>query len=164
MTTETGGAAAPLGRAMADLDAAIDSALVVLTGAIEPAELAAAVGEVIAIRNRFHALVSEYFSQLETSGVLAPVGVRSAPEFVAQQTSADPVSVRNDSQRGRWLRDHPTLAAAFSTGAISGAHLDLIRRATIPADMSQADEVRLIDAARHSSFAEFQRAVQTSPR
>lgn len=160
MISETGDQPRPLGRSLAGLHAALDASLLALTSAPDPAELAAAVSDVIVLRNRFDALVGHYFSEVETSGLLAVARARSVTEFVAGQTSADPLSVRNATYRGRWLRTHPTVDAAFSAGAISGAHIDVIRRSAVPPDMSRAEEVRLVDAARHASFAEFVLALQ----
>jgi len=80
----------PVGEAIAGLHAAIDASLQTLTGTIDAADLWSGIIDVIAIRNRFAAPMSQYFWRLESSGELRAVGAQSAGDLVAQRTKRGP--------------------------------------------------------------------------
>lgn len=150
----------PFRRRLAVVEAAVTDAADALDYVADAGEIADAVEDLIRVRNRFDALITQFMDQAETSGAPRSAGVRTVGQLVAAVANADPATVRPVATRGRWLRDFDGFADAFADGVVTSAHLEFMRRRLDGPRTHmtlRADQAFFVDAARDCSFADFKK-------
>jgi Domain of unknown function (DUF222)/HNH endonuclease len=97
----------------------------------------------------------------ETSGEWVEDGARNTSVWVATQCRMPRPKARRLVRRARALRHLPACAEAWSEGAVSGDHLDVLaglrREATL--SLLERDEAMLVEQARVLSYEDFVRLV-----
>lgn len=152
----------PLAVALGAVGAAVDELSWQVAFTASPNELVDAVGEIVAVKNRFDQMLTSFVFQMERCGAPASVGLRTVGQVLGAKTAADPRAFRAAGVRGRWLQDFAEFEAAAESGAMGAAHLDLIRRRLDGPRthfVLRDDQQLFVDAARDCSFADFGKVV-----
>jgi hypothetical protein len=110
---------------------------------------------------RLESLATTATAAFDASSEWVSDGARNASVWLATRCRMPRPQARRLVRRGRALRHLPACAAAWSEGAVTGAHLDVLsalRREALVA-LLERDEAMLVDQARVLSYESFVRLV-----
>ncbi len=145
------------------MDLGVLSETIDLLGESDPSTCADAESMEILQRQlaRLDAFVTRAAAAFEASAEWAPDGARTAAAWLATRCRLPKDHARRLVRRGRELRHLPVCAEAWSDGAITAAHVDVIsglrRRST--EDALARDEAMLVGQARTLRYESFTRAL-----
>ena len=152
-------------RSLSEVAAGIDAALAeagdVPLACYRPDELVGFLADLERARARLDALIARGLTTADEAGVASAVGQRSVPAAVAGVGNADGRSLGRDLAAGRWLRDFPLVAEAFTDGRLGRRHVEVLRSADNTRTRAHLLEgqAHLIEAAESCAFVEFTQVV-----
>jgi Domain of unknown function (DUF222) len=109
---------------------------------------------------RLESFVTTATAAFDASDTWALDGARTAASWLATRCRLPKAQARRMVVRGRALRHLPAAAGAWSAGALTGAHVDVLSALRRPAteEALARDEALLVDQATGLSFPHFTRA------
>lgn len=148
------------GPELSDLATVLDGLCSTDLAGLSDAELADRVRGLEHAQRRLGAAVASTLAVFEARQVQVSDGQRSVASWMAKECNTDRNQSARELRRARALRHMPLVAAAFSSGELTAAHVDLLARArrVSPAAFAR-DEAMLVGYAIDLAFAEFRRAL-----
>jgi hypothetical protein len=145
-----------------ELHAVLDRAREVDLGAATDDELDAALVDLGRLRDRVAALEATVAGEWDARKLWARNGARSAGSWLAHQHRVPQAASGRVPRWGRRLRHLPAVAAAWSAGRITDAHVQRITRADTPRVHAQllADQVEIVRWAMELPWRPFVRRLQ----
>ena len=106
------------------------------------------------------AVAARATAAFDAAGHWAPDGALNATAWLATRCRVPRAEARRRVRRGRALHSLPEVDHAWSEGAITGAHVDVMASLRCPEteEALARDEALLVDQARTLTFAQFSRA------
>jgi hypothetical protein len=111
------------------------------------------------MRSLMDVIATKAAGEFDASGAWAPSGAKSAVAWIGTECRLAPVEARIQVRRGRQLRHLPHAEQAWSEGAVSGAHVDLLAKLRRPAteEVFERDEEMLVAEAKRHTYRHFAR-------
>ena len=145
---------------LSDLASTLDALGATDLAGLSDAELADRVRGLEHAQRRLGAAMASTLAVFEARQVQVGDGQRSVASWIAKECNTDRNQSARDLRRARALRHMPLVAAAFTSGELTAAHVDLLARARRVSPPAFArDEQMLVSYAIDLEFGEFRRAL-----